>query len=374
MTYRPRIGYDARFSLGKYRGMGTLVRHAISNSSADFVGLCATGETDPELALLAKGFRSYPLWEQISIPRRLRELRLDFFLAPYNTAPLYLPKWTRLIMVIHDVIFMERRAELAYSSSLYQNAGRFYRRVIVPRVVARAEIILTVSEFSKQEIVSRLQVDPARVRVIPSSIPNSWYNDAPVPTRERGNYILCVGGEAPSKNVNRAFQAYALLRQSLADNAPELRIGGISTSARQPFADLASQLSISQYVTFLPYLSTDELQSMYRRAKLVLVPSLREGFGLPPLEAMASGTPVVSSNRTSLPEVGGDAPLYICPEDTNDIANGLAAVLSDPVRQMAMIDKGLRRAAEFYEITKRMYAQFWAELARTSGRNGTVGK
>lgn len=364
-----RIGYDARFAVNPYRGMGTLVRHAVANSAAEFIGLCATGESDTQLNVVGKGLRLFPLWEQISIPRRARELRLDYFLAPYNTAPLWLPLETPLIMIVHDLIFMEPFSRLSRSPSLRQNLGRLYRRLVVPLAIPKAEIILTVSEFTKSEIVSQLPIDPARVKVIPSSIPNSWYAKSPTPLHERSNYMLCIGGEAPSKNVRKAIESYALARQTLRRKCPDLWIGGINASARQPFADSARDAGIAQHVKFLPYLSCEELQSIYRQAMLVLIPSLREGFGLPLLEAMASGTPVVSSNLTSLPEVGGDAPLYTSPENIAEMATVIAQVVSDPELWTNMISRGISRAAEFYEITKRMYSQFWTELAQGTERS-----
>jgi glycosyltransferase involved in cell wall biosynthesis len=352
-------------ALGAYRGMGSVLRDAIDNQEAEFIGLCATGESDATLRLEPGGFRFYPLWEQLSLPRRVRQLRPDYFLAPYNTAPLFLPRGVRLIMIVYDLIYMEPISRLPLSPSLYQNVGRFYRRVVVPRAVAKAERILTISEYSKSGIVSRLGVDPARITIIPCSIPDSWYVTDPIPLDARENYIFCVGGETASKNLPRAIEAYARSLAAAPNAAafPELRIAGVSAAAQPRLAEVAQQNGAGGRVHFLPYLPLAELQAIYRGARLVFVPSLQEGFGIPLLEAMASGTPAVSSNATSLPEVGGTAPRYVDPLSVSAMMRGLQEMLSSPALQQASAEAGLRQAASFRGLAQRSYARFWRELA-----------
>lgn len=360
-----RVGYDARLALGASRGMGSVLRAAIASDEAEFIGLCATGEHDESLRLHAAGFGFYPLWEQLSIPRRARELRLDCLLAPYNTAPLFLPRGVRLVMIVHDLIYLETFSRVPLSPSLYQNVGRLYRRAVVPRAVKNAERILTVSEFSKGEIVRRLGLDAERITVIPCSIPDSWYVTAPITLNARENYIFCVGGEAASKNLPRAIEAYAMALAAARNAAafPALRIAGVSTAAQPRLAEVAQQHGVGWRVHFLPYLPLAELQAIYRTARLVFVPSLQEGFGIPLLEAMASGTPAVSSNATSLPEVGGTAPLYVDPLDASAMMRGLQEILSSPELQQASVEAGLRQAASFRGLARRAYARFWRELA-----------
>ena len=151
----PRIAYDARLSLGAYRGMGRYLRQLVAGREQQLLGLCATGESDPGLRLIAGGARAFPIWEQVSLPRLIRRLGIDVFLAPYNTAPLRLPPQTRLILVVHDSIYFD---PLPLSLSLRQNAGRLYRQWVTPGAIARAERILTVSHYTAGQIRQRFGV------------------------------------------------------------------------------------------------------------------------------------------------------------------------------------------------------------------------
>lgn len=355
--------------MGAYRGMGSFLRAAISvdNTAADFVGLSATGESDDTLPTIADGFHFYPLWEQVSLPYRARQLQLDCLLAPYNTAPLLLPKGLRLVVIIHDLIFMEPLSRMPMAPSLYQNMGRAYRRLVVPRAAARAQHIIAVSEFSKREICSRLQVPSERITTIHNSISEDWYVDQPTSFNARGNYILCIGGEAPSKNLSRAIKAYAqaFTQSGNAKDFPSFWIGGISPAMQPRIYGEALIRGIANKIHFLRTMPFAELQSIYRAARLVFVPSLQEGFGRPLLEAMASGTPAVCSNATSLPEVGGEAPLYVNPLDTNNMAQGLLDMLGHPQQQERAIQSGLRQAEIYRGATTRGFARFWNELAAT---------
>ena len=363
-----RVGYDARMAIGAYRGMGRFLRQAISVEGPEFIGLCAKGESDSTLETHPGGFRFFPLWEQVSIPRRAGKLHLDCFLAPYNTAPLFLPPGLRLVVVIHDLIFMEPFSRIPASTSLYQNLGRVYRRFVVPRAAAKVDRIITVSEFSKREICSRLRVPTDRVVIIPCSIVESWYVDKPLPSSERGNYMLTVGGEAPSKNLSRAIESYsrAMAISGSRDDFPAFWVGGVSEAAQPQIAKEAQRRSVFDKVRLLPSLPLSELQSIYRKARLVFVPSLQEGFGIPLLEAMASGTPAVSSNATSLPEVGGAAPLYVNPLDPTNMAQGLLRMLNNPRLQTSAAESGLQQAKIFQDAPSVSFNAFWSEMAASN--------
>ena len=337
---------------------------------AEYLGLSADGENNSELNLVSEGFHFYPLWEQISLPRRIRELNLDVFLAPYNTAPLRLPASTRLILVVHDLIYMEPLRRLPLSSSVYQNFGRLYRRLVVPWAVRRASVVITDSEFSKREIISWFGTAPERVRVIPVSILTSWYVSSVVPLQARDNYILCVGGESPNKNLHRALLAYARACALLQQKAPRLVIAGVSAGAQAKFEEIARGAGVASSVEFTSYVPLPALQDLYRRARLVLVPSILEGFGIPVLESMASGTPVVCSNAASLPEVAADAAVFFDPANVEEMAVTLAEVLDEPALQQDMIARGLLQAKQFHpEVVSRSWERFWSEICNGQVRD-----
>lgn len=358
MNREPRVAYDASFCLGPYRGMGRYVRALIAGREQSMVGLCAAGKHDARLNLVAEGTLPYPLWEQISIPRLVQRHGIDVLLAPYNTAPLRLPRRTKLALVVHDLIFME---PIPLSRSLYQNAGRLYRRWVTPAAVRRADVLLTVSRFTAQQLASRFGIDLRHVCVIPPSIAADWYAQAePSPH----DYVLAVSGEAPNKNLDRALQAFALCRQR-GHAALRMKIAGVNPSFHVAFQGVAAQLGIGSMIEFLPYVSEPELRRLYRHAVLVLVPSLAEGFGIPLLEAMASGIPVVSSNATSLPEVGGDAALYFDPTSNEQMAEKLHQTLDNAALRAHMSERGRRQARLFHpDAVRGVIQRFWQELAQ----------
>jgi glycosyltransferase involved in cell wall biosynthesis len=356
-----RIAYDARFSIGQYRGMGRYLRALIAGREQRLLGFCAGGECDSELRLVADGPTFYPAWEQLAIPRLLRRHGIDLFIAPYNTAPLLLPRETRLVLIVHDLIFLDA---LPASRSIYQNSGRLYRRMVVPRAIPRADLIVTVSQFTASSLVDRFDIERRRLRIIPNSLGEEWYAHEIAATR-LGDYVLTVAGEAPSKNLNRALEAFALYRAASAPHALRMKVAGVKTAFHAVFAARARDLGVADYVDFLPYLPDHEMRTLYRNAAVFLMPSLAEGFGIPVLEAMASGIPVASSNASSLPEIGGDAAQYFDPTSTEQMARILHRILSEPGLQARMVELGRIQACKFHPAVIRAAIQrFWDEFVQ----------
>jgi glycosyltransferase involved in cell wall biosynthesis len=354
-----RIAYDARMSLGQYRGMGRYLRALISGREDQLIGLCATGESDPKLGPLARGFRSYPLWEQLSLARRVREHHIDVLIAPYNTAPLWLPPSTRLILIVHDLIYMD---PLPPSRSLYQNAGRLYRRMVTPRAVRRADLILTVSHYTANQLASRFGIAEERLRVIPVSLGEEWFEQA-AEARSQVPFVLAVAGEAPSKNLARAIEAFAQLKKKTPTQPLRLKVAGVKPPFHAAFQQQALAHGIGNSVEFLSYVSDAQMRELYRSASLLLMPSLAEGFGIPVVEAMASSLPVVASRASSLPEVGGEAALYFDPLSPVEMAQAMRRVLLDAGLRAQMAERGRLQARRFHpQAVNGMIDAFWREI------------
>jgi len=354
-----RIAYDARLSIGQYRGMGRYLRALIAGREQRLIGFCASGEYDPELRLVADGSSLYPVWEQVAIPHLVRRHGIDVFIAPYNTAPLRLTRGTRVVLIVHDLIFMQ---PLPASRSIYQNSGRIYRRLVVPRAIAQADLILTVSRYTATSLVTQFGVHPHRLRIIPNSVEERWY--VPEITDRRSNdYVLAVAGEAPSKNLNRALEAFALCRSWGADPSLRMKVAGVKPAFHAAFVAHAHAMGVADQVEFLPYLSDDEMRALYRGASVLFMPSLAEGFGIPVLEAMASGVRVVASNASSLPEIGGNAACYVDPTSTEHMAKILHQIVFDTGLQARMVELGSIQAGKFHPAVIRASIQkFWDEL------------
>jgi glycosyltransferase involved in cell wall biosynthesis len=352
-----RIGYDAQAFLSPNGGLGKglQLRNLLGRHIEDFAGFASTAPNNSGLKLIQEGAYRHRIWQQLSLPNSLRRHKVDLFLAPENTAPFFLPRSVRLILVLHDMISLQAERQRNLKPMLMDT---FLRRQI-RRSVSRAEWILTVSEYSRSEILRAFP--QANVRVIPCTIPERWFSPAPIEGRD--DFLLMVTSPAPHKNAAGAIAGYAHYAH-LTGNAPApVKVVGLSREVEM-FRPLLEELGIADLVRFMPFLSEAELRNLYRTARAVLVPSFAEGFGIPLLEAMATGTPVLTSSVTSLPEVGGAAPMYFDPHRPAEIGSTIAAVMTDPSLQRRMARLGLQRAQNFHpSIVSKLVDDFWSEVA-----------
>ncbi len=276
----------------------------------------------------------YSIKEQIELPLKIP--KCDVFWSPHYNIPVLPIRAKKRMVTIHDVYHLA----FQHTLSLPQ---RIYAKLMINQALKRSDIVLTVSEFSKQEIIKYTGTSKD-IKVIHNGIEPQWYEKQPLSLSERDNYILYVGNVKPHKNLVRALKAFSLLK----DKNLKFKIVG----KKDNFITVDKEVEkiarkLGNRVEFTGYVSDNELKELYRKAKLFLFPSLYEGFGLPPLEAMACGTPVVVSNAASLPEVCGDAAYYVNPYDINDIAKGIETVLKDEELQKELIQKGLKRVKLF---------------------------
>lgn len=359
MIQQRRIAYDARLAIEPFRGMGRYLRTLIAGREDVLMGFCATGESSESLPLIAHGAKFYPVWEQCSLPTHVSRLGIDTFIAPYNTAPLRLPAHVRLVLIVHDLIFLE---PAPLSRSLYQNVGRTYRRLVVPRAVHKAQTILTVSEYTKSQIVQRFGVSPEKIRVIPCSLGPEWF-EACDSCSPREHLIFTVSGEAPSKNLARGIEAFARLVKTTGDSEIGFRIAGVKPKFHRVFMQLAERLGVASQVRLYEYLSDHTIRELYQKAKLFFMPSISEGFGIPVLEAMATGVPVALSRGGSLPEVGGSAAIYFDPYSIEEMALALNLVLKDSTIGDALAASGKGRVRTFTEEAVRpVIDRFWSSI------------
>lgn len=350
--------------VGKHRGMGHFARALVEPVGDRMTALLPRGQHTREWASVSQGAGFFPWWEQRVLPALSARHAATHLLCPYNTAPLGDMPGIKRIVVIHDLIFLRSFRELPPSPSAYQNLGRIYRRWVSPRAARAADTIVTVSEFSRAELCERFGLPAERVRVLPNSIDNEWFVSAPLSDAERQPYLFTVSGEAPSKNLVTLLRAFAQLRRDRPDLDPTLRVAGVGAAHRGSFARLCARLGIGERVRFEAFLETDALRRLYREAWAFVLPSLHEGFGIPILEAMASGTPVVCGAVAALPEVAGQAAWYFEPDSPRDMARVLANAIGDGATRLHRAGLGLARAAEFRRDHLRPRIEsFWREVA-----------
>jgi glycosyltransferase involved in cell wall biosynthesis len=252
------------------------------------------------------------------------------------------------VVTIHDCI------HLRFPQYLPKRGAHLYARTMMNMAAKRACKVLTVSEASKQDILHYLGVPAAKVEVIYNALDERL---ATPPTaeeitrvRERfllnAPFILYTGNIKPHKNIDRLIEAFSLLRQRGFEHV-KLIIIGDEISKYPNLRRLVHRFQLHQHVRFLGFVSDATLSVLYRLAAVFVFPSLYEGFGLPPLEAMALGTPVITSNVSSLPEVVGDAAVLIDPTDATAIAGAMARVLGDEALRTELTRRGLERVAAF---------------------------
>ncbi|MBZ5610255.1 MAG: glycosyltransferase family 4 protein [Acidobacteriia bacterium] len=330
-----------------------------------------------ETALYAGQSRTGPA--QLGYSVFLQRLKADVFHQPLNAVPLWMPK--PYLVTIHDMSTLLFATQPGYRS----NVRRYYLR----RGLLRADRVMAVSSATRRDVESVLGIPGSRIRVVYNA-PDPVFcapNGSPMASvggqefayppeiqrvldRYRIHYpfLLYVGRTNAQKNIPRLVEAFAVLRGEIQENPAyqDLRLIIIGDEiARHPaLRHAVIQSRVEAAVRFLGFVPIETLRAFYQLASAFVFPSLYEGFGLPPLEAMACGTPVVSSNVSSLPEVVGDAAVAVNPENVFDIARGIREVLLDADLRRRLIARGFEQVRKFsWERTATEVLQAYEEIA-----------
>jgi glycosyltransferase involved in cell wall biosynthesis len=351
-----KIAIDAR-KLRDY-GIGTYVRNLLrqlsrQDPSTEYVVLCR--DTDAEIMTeLGPNFRAvaerapgYSVREQFTVPLDLHRERAALFHAPHYVLPPLTP--CRSVVTIHDCI------HLRFPQYLPNRLAYAYARASLWTATHRAARVITVSEASKRDILRYFHVPESRIDVIYNAIDDRFWEPPSGDQMERvrqryqlnAPFVLYAGNIKPHKNLERLIEAFHLLRQAPDLKEVQLLIIGDEVSKYAMLRRAVHRHQLHKHVRFFGFVSHETLAALYRLADVFVFPSLYEGFGLPPLEAMASGTPVVTSNVSSLPEVVGDAALMIDPYEPQAIADAIRQVLVEPELRATLRVRGLARAREF---------------------------
>lgn len=293
--------------------------------------------------------RFYPLWEQFSLPKAAKEQKVDLLHCTANTAPLWYKN--PMVVTIHDVIYLE---SFDFSGSAYQNFGNVYRRFIVPRIAKKAKRIITVSEYAKKIISKRLGIAENKIEVVYNGVHPSYeqiqnikqLDNVQQRYRLPDKFLLHFGNTASRKNTIGVLKAYHLYTQQNSHTFP-LVITGIERALLSKLLQSVKAEELLDQIILPGYIASDDLPAIYNLAFIFLYPSLNEGFGMPVIEAMACGTPVITSTVTSLPEVAGDAALLVDPYNENEICNAIETLTSQPELCTSLRIKGLNNAKRF---------------------------
>lgn len=294
-----------------------------------------------------KGF-CYPVWEQLSLPWWVRRNRPDILHCTSNISPLHVR--CQLFLTLHDLIFLEDNG-----GSLYQRLRNSYRSMVAPRAARKAKVIFTVSNYQKENIKTRLRLPDEKVKVVYNGVSSRFFEQAQPDLKWEvqqtydlpNQFILFMGNNESRKNLKGVLSAYAILLEMMDDDVPDLVVSGVTPRHLAKVLRHLSLTSIARRVKLVGYINSNHLPVVYQMAEMLLLPSYSEGFGLPIVEAMASGIPVITSNVASMPEVAGDAALLVSPSSSPSIAKAMELVLTTITLRSILVQKGLERGKLF---------------------------
>ncbi len=350
-----QIGIDAR-KLGDF-GIGTYVRELVRGLAALdrdnryllLVGAAYRGEFDglpDNFETIAEPAPGYSLREQLGLSWRLARRRLDLYHATHYVLPLRTPR--RVVVTIHDII------HVLFPEFLPNRLAGAYARHMIRRSLGRSAAVITDSRSTADDLVRHFGADPDRIQAIYPGVDDRFFERAdPAALRRRldrlgvpESYLLFVGNPKPHKNLERILEAWALTVERGGVDADLVCVGGrdgADATARRH----AERLGVADRVRWLGYVEDEALPALYRGATLLLHPTLYEGFGLPVVEAMASGVAVVTSGVAALGEIAAGHAELVDPTDPKSIAAGIARCLHDPGHRRSLAERGLQRARDF---------------------------
>ena len=374
-----RIGIEAQRIFRKNKhGMDYVVLEEIkelqkSDTRNEYFVFVAPGEDrclhdSKNVHIIEIGSNFYPLWEQFSLPRAVNQLNLDMLHCTSNTAPIRCK--IPLILTLHDIIFLEPRNKS--NKSLYQNMGWRYRRFVVPRILKKCKRIITVSEFEFNNIISKLHIPEEKMVMIYNGY-NEWFK--PVEDTEliyqqyieEPGYFFFLGNTDPKKNTERTLIAYSHYLEK-SDVKRKLLMADLDHSFMNDIIERNHIENIKDYMVIPGYIKNADLPFIYNNAFAFLYTSLRESFGIPLLEAMACGTPVITSNTSSMPEIGGPEVLMVNPQHAEEITEKMLLLEKDETIYQKQKEIGIRRAQQFsWKYTAEQLLMVYEDVYRQRG-------
>ncbi len=315
---------------------------------------------------------NHPFWEQVLLPKYAKKDKLDILHCTSNTAPIFYNQ--PVLLTLHDIIYLEI---INFSGNAYQNFGNIYRRIVVPRSVAHSNHIITVSQYEKQNIVNYFKIDPTLVTVVYNGVSTNFQPIENEPTKDLqfldnfpDGYILFLGNTAFKKNTIGVLRAYKKLLKLYSKAVPTLVITDVSENYIFKILVEIKATHLINHIYVSDHVAYSYMPTYYRKAKIFLYPSLRESFGLPILESMACGTPVVTSKLTAMPEIANEAAVLVDPYNPVEIADGIIKILENKENLSSKnISLGTKNAKNFdwkisaeklVEVYKKMYSQIRA--------------
>ncbi|MEH6680484.1 MAG: glycosyltransferase family 1 protein [Sediminicola sp.] len=297
----------------------------------------------------------YPIWEQLKLPKMAKLYNCDILHCTSNTAPIKAK--TPLITTLHDIIFKENSVlkQLTSSASWYQKIGNLYRRLIVNTVVQKSSQLITVSNFEKQNISNIYKLDKSKIQTVHNGVALNFAltisaNKKEDVKRKYGlpkQFLLHLGNTDPRKNTARVLTAFYKYVNSTTEDIKLVLVGLNEIKLKAVLKAIDLEKELADRIVLTGYVADEDLPVIFHLSEVFLFPSLREGFGIPIIEAMACGVPVITSNTSSMPEVAGDAACLIDPTSVESIVEAIVKIRLDESYKNELIEKGFGRYRSF---------------------------
>ncbi len=288
-----------------------------------------------------KVVRPGAIWSQWGFVNWARQDRVDLFWSPRHHLPIFLPVKMKKLLTVHDLVWLRYPATM-------KPRGWLLELLFMPLSLLLADGIIAVSRFSAEEVSRTFHVSMDKIKTIPEAAFSTSVelDDGELPELLQKKYFLFVGTPEPRKNLNRLLEAYKNFLDRELDHKPALYIVGGSGWGHQ-ISDTVQSLDLDEHVSILNDIDDAALEKLYKHAHVLLMPSLYEGFGLPILEAMSQGTPVITSNCSSLPEIAGKAALFIDPYDIQSISDAMESLSENEKLRSELSAEALLQASKF---------------------------
>lgn len=297
---------------------------------------------------------SYPMWEQRALPRAAAKEGCDLLHCTSNTAPV--KSKVPVMITLHDIIYLESISIFKKSGTWYQKFGNMYRRWVVPKVVKKSKKIITVSKFERERIRKffNFREDDNRLVAVYNGVSRHFnpVTDEAIRKEVRAKYdlpekyLFFLGNTDPKKNTEGLLKAYSNYVEQADDPAMLVMLDYEEWALNKVLADIGKK-DIRKHIYLPGYIVNTDLPAIYSMATIFLYPSLRESFGIPMLEAMGCGTPVITSNTSSMPEVSGGKAKIVDPYQPQQITEAIFELMNDPELRQKLVEDGLKQAAKF---------------------------
>ena len=321
----------------------------------------------PNFKVVELGGGPYPTWEQIALPHAARKEGCELLHCTSNTGPI----WSKvpLITILHDIIYLESVSIFKKSGTWYQKFGNMYRRLVVPTVARKSKKVITVSNFEKERIRNFMGLGDNLTAIyngVGDHFEKITDKDVLLKAKQKyklpDNFMFFLGNTDPKKNTPNVLKAFADFN-SKSDIKYKLVMLDYEENALMQVLNDIGHPELRIDIVMAGYVPNSEMPAIINQCKVFLYPSLRESFGIPILEGMACGVPVITSNTSSMPEIAGDAAILVDPTKPDEIVAAIDVILKDEKFRDSLCEKGIERAAQFsWKHMAEKYLELYKEL------------